>query len=208
MNKLWINLRKFASKLHHILFLFFTLLSLFSIILDAAAAAVAALQSCCSSPNKRQIEKHVCTPEEFTCKSSDGECIPMSWVCDGNPDCSNGSDETTCSECFVWKKFYFTCFLYLSLSLPVSLHWMENIHGCEIEFISKIVVSSYADQTCRSDEFTCGNGRCIQVRYYTPSRKISAKWNSKLLNPSEVAICINLINIFYFPFSLRCVRLL
>lgn len=44
------------------------------------------------------IEKHVCTPEEFTCKNSDGECIPMSWVCDQNPDCSDGSDETACSK--------------------------------------------------------------------------------------------------------------
>lgn len=46
------------------------------------------------------VEKHVCTPEEFTCKSTDGECIPMSWVCDQNPDCSDGSDEQNCSKYF------------------------------------------------------------------------------------------------------------
>lgn len=63
--------------------------------------------------NNTQIEKHVCTPEEFTCKSSEGECIPMSWVCDGNSDCSNGSDETTCSECFSFVRSFFFMFMFM-----------------------------------------------------------------------------------------------
>lgn len=82
-----------------------------------------------------EIEKHVCTPEEFTCKSSEGECIPMSWVCDGNSDCSNGSDEATCSEYLKItedkKNNFFTLNLFLSL---------------KSNFIRKFVVSEILSQ--------------------------------------------------------------
>lgn len=38
-----------------------------------------------------------CSSEEWTCHS-DGKCIPLSWVCDQNFDCSDESDEKVCSE--------------------------------------------------------------------------------------------------------------
>lgn len=44
------------------------------------------------------LEKNVCTSEEFTCKSTEGECIPMAWVCDQNDDCTDKSDEAACSK--------------------------------------------------------------------------------------------------------------
>lgn len=44
-------------------------------------------------------EKNVCSSEEFTCKNTEGECIPMAWVCDQNEDCTDKSDEAACSKC-------------------------------------------------------------------------------------------------------------
>ncbi|XP_076819983.1 uncharacterized protein LOC143465528 isoform X2 [Clavelina lepadiformis] len=43
-----------------------------------------------------------CQPSEFNCRCEDDatgesrECIPQSWVCDGQQDCSNGADEIDC----------------------------------------------------------------------------------------------------------------
>ncbi|CAK8686056.1 unnamed protein product [Clavelina lepadiformis] len=43
-----------------------------------------------------------CQSSEFNCRCEDyaigvsRECIPQSWVCDGQPDCSNGADEIDC----------------------------------------------------------------------------------------------------------------
>lgn len=47
------------------------------------------------------IEGKACSSEEFACKSNNGECIPLTWMCDGNKDCNDGSDEASCSEYFV-----------------------------------------------------------------------------------------------------------
>ena len=36
-------------------------------------------------------------------KCSNGQCILPSLECDGYPQCSDGSDETDCSECIIYS---------------------------------------------------------------------------------------------------------
>lgn len=52
------------------------------------------------------IEAKVCDPEEFTCRGSPGECVPLTWMCDDNPDCKDGSDEKACSKIFLATNTY------------------------------------------------------------------------------------------------------
>lgn len=42
--------------------------------------------------------QRVCGADEFTCRSAAGECVPLTWMCDDNPDCSDSSDEKACSK--------------------------------------------------------------------------------------------------------------
>ncbi len=36
-----------------------------------------------------------CSSFQFTCQN--GECIPIEWRCDSEPDCFDGEDEINCS---------------------------------------------------------------------------------------------------------------
>ncbi|CAH2989504.1 unnamed protein product [Chilo suppressalis] len=102
-------------------------------------------------------ESRTCTSAEFRCKT--GRCIPISWRCDNEKDCSDGSDEEpgTCTTQRKCPEHKFVC--ATGHCIPAS--WQcdyaadcpdgSDEHQC--------------DETCRSDEFTCGNGKCIQQRW-------------------------------------------
>ncbi|XP_078454465.1 uncharacterized protein LOC144721041 [Lampetra planeri] len=44
----------------------------------------------------REEEEQGCLWNQFQCGG--GACVPRSWVCDWESDCSDGSDETSCRE--------------------------------------------------------------------------------------------------------------
>ncbi|XP_061385720.1 very low-density lipoprotein receptor isoform X5 [Danaus plexippus] len=103
-------------------------------------------------------ESRTCTSSEFRCKT--GRCVPMSWRCDNEKDCSDGSDEEpgTCKveSCGPEE---FTCRGKRGECVPLTWMCDDNV-DCSDGSDEKA-----CNETCRSDEFTCGNGKCIQQRW-------------------------------------------
>lgn len=63
-----------------------------------------------------------CTPEQFTCHSGNGECVALTWMCDDNADCSDGSDEAECSK-LLHVGYFFHTLAHLVLSIIISLYF-------------------------------------------------------------------------------------
>ncbi|XP_060808207.1 low-density lipoprotein receptor isoform X8 [Amyelois transitella] len=102
-------------------------------------------------------ESRTCTSSEFRCKT--GRCVPMSWRCDNEKDCSDGSDEDplTCTSQRSCPEHKFVC---------TSGHCISAAWHCDYEADCPDGSDEHnCDETCRSDEFTCGNGKCIQQRW-------------------------------------------
>ncbi|XP_030029444.1 very low-density lipoprotein receptor isoform X4 [Manduca sexta] len=103
-------------------------------------------------------ETRTCTSSEFRCKT--GRCIPLSWRCDNEKDCTDGSDEEpgTCKVEACGPE-EFTCRGKAGECVPLT--WMcDDNPDCSDGSDEKA-----CNETCRSDEFTCGNGKCIQMRW-------------------------------------------
>ena len=85
------------------------------------------------------LDEILCHGDSFNCKKNSPPCLPTSWVCDGDEDCADGSDEGQglCSE-------------LESISLPhVQGHYLKYA------FLGNL--------TCGIRRFDCGNSdpKCI-----------------------------------------------
>ena len=91
----------------------------------------------------------VCSEHWFACGHDDGktqkstECIPMIWKCDGDTDCSDGSDEKGCPAPTCDQE---TSFLCVEHPLCIPRAWR-----CDTQ----------EDCTDGSDEKDCGKERAI-----------------------------------------------
>ena len=82
-----------------------------------------------------------CSFSQFRC--SNGQCVSFSLRCNGIWNCSDGSDEWSCSE--------------FSIHFDSCQHFYQN-NCCQLYL--KIACYICTD-SCQSGAFQCGNGRCI-----------------------------------------------
>nr|XP_036676267.1 basement membrane-specific heparan sulfate proteoglycan core protein isoform X28 [Drosophila suzukii] len=97
-----------------------------------------------------------CTEYQATCMN--GECIDKSGICDGHPDCSDGSDEHSCSLGLRCQPNQFMC----SNSKCVDRTWRcDGENDCGDNSDETSCDPEPSDAPCRYDEFQCRSGHCI-----------------------------------------------
>lgn len=72
----------------------------------------------------RDIPDKGCEPNEYQC--SNRRCVFKSWVCDGDDDCGDGSDEVTCGE--LYSLSLVTIIAMWQVTTPTSFHF-EVLHS-------------------------------------------------------------------------------
>ncbi|XP_055899580.1 low-density lipoprotein receptor-related protein 4-like isoform X3 [Biomphalaria glabrata] len=94
-------------------------------------------------------ECNSCPNNDFMCGNK-CVCIPNNWVCDGDEDCEDGSDE----ECEKCPETDFTC----SNGHCIQMKWVcDKDNDCG-DLSDEL---SCPQRNCSNDEFLCNNGNCV-----------------------------------------------
>ncbi|XP_046978637.1 low-density lipoprotein receptor-like isoform X4 [Vanessa cardui] len=108
------------------------------------------------------VSGNVCSLKQFQCANK--KCIPITWVCEGENDCGDNSDEDIeeCKETRTCTSSEFRC----KTGRCVPLSWRcDNEKDCS-DGSDEEPGTCTSKRTCSEHNFLCGNGFCIPGAWF------------------------------------------
>ncbi|XP_053865478.1 basement membrane-specific heparan sulfate proteoglycan core protein isoform X4 [Malaclemys terrapin pileata] len=112
-------------------------------------------------PVRRPLEQRPCRRDEAVC--SNKQCIPRDYLCDGERDCLDGSDELSCGTPTPCEPNEFKC---RNGHCALKLWRCDGDNDCVDGSDEVDCPTKGPDDTCSPDQFTCVYSRtCIPASY-------------------------------------------
>ncbi|XP_050670975.1 very low-density lipoprotein receptor isoform X5 [Leptidea sinapis] len=109
------------------------------------------------------VAENVCSIRQFQC--ANGKCIPISWVCEGDNDCDDNSDENI-EEC---KKASRTCTaaeFRCKTGSCIPMSWRcDNEKDCS-DGSDEEPGTCTTQRRCLEQNFVCATGQCIPASWH------------------------------------------
>lgn len=99
-----------------------------------------------------------CKDTEFRC--ANGQCIIRSYLCDGDNDCLDGSDETSCPTAACGSRT-FRCNNTACVQATLRCDGDADCADGSDEWPETCGTETKNKRTCHGDQFQCANGECI-----------------------------------------------
>ncbi|KAG1714926.1 Low-density lipoprotein receptor-related protein 2 [Nymphon striatum] len=128
---------------------------------DGARTGLDSVNCVYDSGNETSPNLPSCPESQFSCTS--GQCIPSTWVCDGDSDCKYGSDEENCQpgKC---SNEQFRC----DNDKCIPSRWRcDGEKDCD-DGSDEITC---IETTCNGNEFSCDDGKCINKSWRCDLKK-------------------------------------
>uniref|UniRef100_UPI00358F8E53 low-density lipoprotein receptor-related protein 6 isoform X1 n=1 Tax=Myxine glutinosa TaxID=7769 RepID=UPI00358F8E53 len=96
-------------------------------------------------------EPPTCSPQQFACRTGEVDCIPVMWHCDGDPECSDKSDEDDCPACVPGSEFQ--CGKGQCIDASLRCNGQYDCQDKSDEEECKV--------GCLPEDLQCQNGYCV-----------------------------------------------
>ncbi|KAF2976922.1 hypothetical protein EK904_014077, partial [Melospiza melodia maxima] len=128
-------------------------------------------------PNILFAEAHQCRNDEFSCSS--GMCIRLSWMCDGDNDCRDWSDEANCTVSHTCEASSFQCHNGHCIPQRWACDGDADCQDGSDEDPATCENPTEAPNCSRYYQFQCGNGHCIPNRWKCDQENDCGDWSDE-----------------------------